>query len=94
MEGLKEQTQIPPRLETYSPPLHSVEDIFSLVNPDIRKPLPMLDVIHRIVDGSSLSIFKPRYGPNMITARASIYGRSSCSESFNHAYHRQACPWL
>jgi acetyl-CoA carboxylase carboxyltransferase component len=55
-------------------PLYLAEDIFRLVNPDIRKPLDMTEVLLRLVDGSRLSVFKPKYGPNMITARAHILG--------------------
>ncbi|KAL2842672.1 ClpP/crotonase [Aspergillus pseudodeflectus] len=55
-------------------PLYPADDIFRLVNPDIRKPLDMSEVLLRLVDGSRLSVFKPKYGPNMITARAHILG--------------------
>ncbi|KAJ0423047.1 carboxyl transferase [Aspergillus carlsbadensis] len=61
------------RLES-AEPLYPAEDIFRLVNPDIRKPLDMTEVLLRLVDGSRLSVFKPKYGPNMITARAHILG--------------------
>ncbi|KAL3444526.1 carboxyl transferase [Aspergillus insuetus] len=55
-------------------PLYPAEDIFRLVNPDIRKPLDMTEVLLRLLDGSRLSVFKPKYGPNIITARAHILG--------------------
>lgn len=56
------------------PPRYSAEDLFSLVNPDIRKPFDMKEVLLRIVDDSRLSLFKPRYGQNLCTAWASIMG--------------------
>ncbi|KAL4916368.1 carboxyl transferase domain-containing protein [Aspergillus aurantiobrunneus] len=55
-------------------PRYPVEDLLSLVNPDIRKPFDMLEVLLRIVDDSRLSLFKPKYGTNMITAWAHILG--------------------
>lgn len=55
-------------------PRYPVEDLLSLVNPDIRKPFDMLEVLLRIVDDSRLSVFKPKYGTNMITAWAHIQG--------------------
>lgn len=55
-------------------PRYSVDDLLSLVNPDIRKPFDMREVLLRIVDDSRLSEFKPKYGPNIITAFAHITG--------------------
>ena len=55
-------------------PRYPAEDIFALVNPDIRKPFDMQEVILRIVDDSRLSIFKPKYGPTLFCGWASIHG--------------------
>lgn len=63
-------------LLTPTEPRYPVEDLLSLVNPDIRKPFDMLEVLLRIVDDSRLSVFKPKYGTNMITAWAHIQGTS------------------
>ncbi|KAF5518217.1 putative methylcrotonoyl-CoA carboxylase beta chain [Colletotrichum aenigma] len=56
------------------PPRYPVEDLLSIVNTDIRKPFDMREVLLRIVDDSRLSIFKPGYGVNMLTAWADILG--------------------
>lgn len=56
------------------PPRYPIEDLLSLVNPDIRKPFDMREVLLRIVDDSRLLQFKPKYGPSIITARAHILG--------------------
>lgn len=63
-------------LKTIDPiaPRYPIEDVLSLVDPDIRKPFDMNEVLLRIVDDSRLSILKPKYGPNMITAFAHIMG--------------------
>ncbi|KAJ5103935.1 ClpP/crotonase [Penicillium argentinense] len=55
-------------------PRYSIDDLLSIVNPDIRKPFDMSEVLVRLVDGSRLSVFKPKYGANMITAWAHIMG--------------------
>lgn len=55
-------------------PRYPVDDLLALVNPDIRKPFDMNEVLLRIVDDSRLSVFKPKYGPNIITAWAHIMG--------------------
>ncbi|CAK7200221.1 hypothetical protein SEUCBS139899_002912 [Sporothrix eucalyptigena] len=56
------------------PPRYPAEDLLALVNPDIRKSFDMKEVVLRLVDDSRLSIFKPKYGSNMLTAWAHIMG--------------------
>jgi acetyl-CoA carboxylase carboxyltransferase component len=70
------QMRTPLRLEIIQPvaPRYPIEDILSLVNPDIRKPFDMNEVLLRLVDDSRLSVFKPKYGPNIVTAWAHIMG--------------------
>ncbi|KAF2207628.1 hypothetical protein CERZMDRAFT_50745 [Cercospora zeae-maydis SCOH1-5] len=58
------------------PPRYSSEDLLALVNPDIRKPFDMLEVILRIVDDSRFSMFKPKFGRNLITGYAHIVGHN------------------
>ncbi|KAJ5280533.1 ClpP/crotonase [Penicillium angulare] len=63
-------------LQTIEPiaPRYPADDLLSIVNPDIRKPFDMNEVLLRLVDDSRLSVFKPKYGPNMITSWAHIMG--------------------
>lgn len=63
------------------PPRYPIEDLLSLVNPDIRKPFDMREVLLRIVDDSRLLQFKPQYGPSIITARAHILGQCKLFDS-------------
>ena len=56
-------------------PRYPIEDVLSIVNPDIRKPFDMNEVLLRVVDDSRVSAFKAKYGPNMITAWAHIMGK-------------------
>lgn len=72
------------KLETIQPlaPRYPIDDLLSIVNPDIRKPFDMSEVLLRIVDDSRLSVFKPKYGPNMITAWAHVMGkRTNCRKT-------------
>lgn len=57
------------------PPRYSIDDILSIVNPDIRKAFDMSEVVLRLVDDSRLSVFKPKYGPNILTAWGHIMGK-------------------
>ncbi|POS78366.1 carboxyl transferase domain-containing protein [Diaporthe helianthi] len=56
------------------PPRYPIQDLLSLVDPDIRKPFDMREVLLRLVDDSRLLEFKPKYGPSILTARAHILG--------------------
>jgi acetyl-CoA carboxylase carboxyltransferase component len=55
-------------------PRYPIDDVFSLMNPDIRKPFDMREVVIRLVDDSRLALFKPEYGPNLLTGWANIMG--------------------
>lgn len=61
-------------LARITPPRYPLEELLALVNPDIRKPIPMNEVLLRIVDDSRLSTFKPNYGYNLLTAWAQVMG--------------------
>ena len=74
MASLHVRTTTPRTIEPL-PPRYPTDDLLSIVNPDIRKPFDMSEVLLRIVDDSRLSVFKPKYGPNIITARAHIMGK-------------------
>lgn len=60
-----------------APPRYSAEDLLYLVDPDIRKPFDMGEVVLRLVDDSRISSFKPGFGSNLMTAFAQIYGARS-----------------
>ncbi|OAL44236.1 propionyl-CoA carboxylase beta chain [Pyrenochaeta sp. DS3sAY3a] len=57
-----------------SVPRYPMDDLLSIVNPDIRKQFNMLAALLRIVDDSRMSIFKPKFGPNLLTSWARIAG--------------------
>jgi 3-methylcrotonyl-CoA carboxylase beta subunit len=55
-------------------PLYPPDEIYGVINADIRKPYDVREVIARIVDGSELDEFKARYGATLITGFARIWG--------------------
>ena len=55
-------------------PLYGPEELYGLVNADIRKPYDVREVIARIVDGSQFDEFKALYGETLVTGFAHIFG--------------------
>lgn len=68
------------------PPRYDINDILSIVNPDIRKAFDMSEVVLRLVDDSRLSVFKPRYGVNMLTAWGHIMGKHAPTKTSEKLY--------
>jgi acetyl-CoA carboxylase carboxyltransferase component len=56
------------------PPLLDPEELLGVMDPELRRPVEIRDVIGRIVDGSRFEDFKPRYGPTLVCGFASIHG--------------------
>jgi acetyl-CoA carboxylase carboxyltransferase component len=56
------------------PPRLDPEELLGIIDPELRRPADIRDVIGRIVDGSRFEEFKPRYGPTMVCGFASIEG--------------------
>ena len=56
------------------PPRFAAEDIYGVINADIRKPYDVREVIARLVDGSEFDEFKARYGTTLVTGFAHLCG--------------------
>jgi 3-methylcrotonyl-CoA carboxylase beta subunit len=56
------------------PPRYDAEEIYGVINADIRKPYDVREVIARIVDDSAIDEFKARYGTTLVTAFARLWG--------------------
>jgi 3-methylcrotonyl-CoA carboxylase beta subunit len=56
------------------PPAYDPAELDGLVPTDVREPFEVREVIARIVDGSVLDEFKPRYGATLVTGFARIWG--------------------
>ncbi len=61
-----------PPEETYYDPA----ELYGVISHDPRVPFEMREIIARIVDGSRMHEFKPRYGPTLVTGFARIHGYS------------------
>ncbi len=55
-------------------PRYDPEEIYGLVNADIRKPYDVREILARIVDGSRFDEFKERYGETLVTGFAHLHG--------------------
>jgi len=55
-------------------PLYSADELYGVVNADIRKPYDVREVIARIVDGSEFDEFKALYGETLVTGFAHLHG--------------------
>lgn len=58
----------------YEEPLYDPEELIGIASTNLRRPLPIHEIIARIVDGSVFSEFKRDYGTTLVTGFAHIYG--------------------
>ena len=66
----------PASLDVIAPrePLYPAEEIYGIVQADVRKPYDVREVIARLVDGSEFHEFKKLYGPTLVCGTAHIWG--------------------
>ena len=57
-------------------PHYDPEELYGVASADVRQPFDMKEVIARIVDGSRMHEFKPRYGNTLVCGFARIHGYS------------------
>jgi 3-methylcrotonyl-CoA carboxylase beta subunit len=55
-------------------PLYDPEELAGIVGTNLRKQIPIHEIIARIVDGSEFAEFKKDYGNTLVTGFAKIYG--------------------
>lgn len=65
---------VSPPAGSYKEPLHDPEELVGIASTNHRRPLPVHEIISRIVDGSHFSEFKADYGSSLVTGFAHIYG--------------------
>jgi 3-methylcrotonyl-CoA carboxylase beta subunit len=63
-----------PALQSPEAPLYDAEEILGVVPADLRTPYDIREVLARILDGSRLDEFKPRFGETLVTGFAHIEG--------------------
>jgi acetyl-CoA carboxylase carboxyltransferase component len=65
---------MPPDVTAPEDPLYDGEELYGVVNADVRKPYDVREVIARLVDGSRFDEFKRRYAPTVVTGFARLHG--------------------
>jgi 3-methylcrotonyl-CoA carboxylase beta subunit len=74
VENLGREKRVPPALEESEEPLYDSREIYGVVPQDYRQGYDVREVIARVVDGSRLHEFKPRYGETLVCGFARIFG--------------------
>lgn len=59
---------------SFKEPLYDIDEIYGVVNKDIRRQYDVREVIARIVDGSEFHEFKKLYGSTLVCGFARIWG--------------------
>ncbi|KAL5606361.1 hypothetical protein BROUX41_002778 [Berkeleyomyces rouxiae] len=60
--------------KTFAEPLYDPKELRGIASTNLRTPLPIHEVIARIVDGSKFSEFKRDFGSSLVTGFATIHG--------------------
>ncbi|RMZ80538.1 hypothetical protein DV737_g2955, partial [Chaetothyriales sp. CBS 132003] len=63
-----------PAPEPVREPLYDADELAGIVGTNLRRQIPMREVIARLVDGSELAEFKKDYGTTLVTGFARIHG--------------------
>lgn len=63
-----------PSLNIFQNPLYDPEELAGIVGTNLRKQIPIREIIARIVDGSELAEFKRDYGTTLVVGFARIQG--------------------
>ncbi|NMM19788.1 MAG: methylcrotonoyl-CoA carboxylase [Rhodoferax sp.] len=71
---LNQKKPLAPALLAVVAPKFEAEELYGVIPTDTRKPFDVREIIARIVDGSALHEFKPRYGTTLVTGFAHIEG--------------------
>ena len=61
-------------VEPARPPLYDVQELHGVIPTDTKKPYDVREIIARMVDGSELHEFKPRFGSTLVCGFAHVEG--------------------
>lgn len=62
--------------EEFEEPLHDINDLYGIVDPDLRRSFDVREVIARIFDGSKFTEFKKKYGETLVCGFSKLYGKT------------------
>jgi acetyl-CoA carboxylase carboxyltransferase component len=74
VETLHTIKSLPADMTAPEEPRYDPEEVYGIVNADIRKPYDVREIVARIVDGSRFDEFKERYGATLVTGFARLHG--------------------
>jgi 3-methylcrotonyl-CoA carboxylase beta subunit len=74
VEHFNQRPRTPIRTRPAEDPLYDPEEMYGIINRDVRSPYEVREIIARIVDGSRFHEFKKLYGETIITGFAHIWG--------------------
>ena len=74
VQNLNREKHVPWTVEEAEEPLYDAEELYGSVPRDYRQGYDVREVIARLVDGSRLHEFKPRYGETLVCGFARIMG--------------------
>ena len=65
---------LPPDITAPEDPLYNPQEIYGIVNANLRKPYDVREIVARIVGSSRFDEFKERYGETLVTGFARLHG--------------------
>ena len=71
---LNHRKDIQMAVQAARPPLYDVQELHGVIPTDTKKPYDVREIIARIVDGSELHEFKPRFGSTLVCGFAHVEG--------------------
>jgi 3-methylcrotonyl-CoA carboxylase beta subunit len=71
---LNQKKALAPALRAPTAPKFVADELYGVIPTDTRKPFDVREIIARIVDGSELHEFKPRYGTTLVCGFAHLEG--------------------
>ncbi len=74
LAGLPWRREGPRPHRPVEPPRYDPEELLGIATMDVRRPIPVREVIARVVDGSRFHEFKPLFGSTLVTGWARILG--------------------
>jgi len=60
---------------SFEPPKYDIEELYGIIDPDLRKPFDVREIIARVFDGSEFDEFKKRFGETLVCGFARLYGK-------------------
>ncbi|XP_056634727.1 probable methylcrotonoyl-CoA carboxylase beta chain, mitochondrial [Diorhabda sublineata] len=62
--------------ESFQDPLYNPEDLYGIIDTDLKKPFDIREIILRVFDGSKFDEFKKKYGDTLVCGFAGLYGKT------------------